>query len=306
MNDQINSKVIYYGRKILNKFDMISSSKWKYQKFYEYINSVLENDFKKIDIQFKNKQYEESELKIPFKFWIMWWQGVDNAPELVKNNINRLTSLLGEENIHVITRYNFEDYTNISSGLKFKLKEKKISFTHWSDIVRFNILKNNGGYWIDSTVAMSETFKSFLETEPQKYFFSLSSSKEDYHYISYNQWTTWLVGGIPHLELFEYIDAFYNSYFRYHDKVVDYFLLDDVISHYYVTHSKFRDICMNNQKEWKPYFWSNNFDITFNMEMIYLFEHELNYSVQKMNYKFDQDLLSDSKNLITYLIKNKL
>ncbi|WP_373368942.1 capsular polysaccharide synthesis protein [Lactobacillus delbrueckii] len=35
--------------------------------------------------------------------WIMWWQGYNEEPKLVKKNIDTLTNLFGEEKVQVTT-----------------------------------------------------------------------------------------------------------------------------------------------------------------------------------------------------------
>jgi hypothetical protein len=39
----------------------------------------------------------------------------------------------------------------------------KMTVTHFSDILRFNLLKNNGGLWLDATIFVNKPI-------PEKYF----------------------------------------------------------------------------------------------------------------------------------------
>ena len=44
------------------------------------------------------------EEKVEQKIWVMWWQGEENAPRLVINNLNRLRSIFGTDNVILITK----------------------------------------------------------------------------------------------------------------------------------------------------------------------------------------------------------
>ena len=41
-----------------------------------------------------------------YRIWVLWWQGEENAPRLVINNLNRLRSIFGTDNVILITKNN--------------------------------------------------------------------------------------------------------------------------------------------------------------------------------------------------------
>lgn len=302
MKERIYRYTTTGGRGAIKIIEKVHKSGFKYELLYKYINLLLKKDFRKVDSY--NLKYRTIDKKIPFKFWIMWWQGIDNnTPEIISKNIKNIENILGEENIVLITKYNYKKYTDIPNHILSKLNEGKISLTNFSDIVRFNLLRNNGGYWIDSTVIISPGFKDYIRNNENNDFFSLCENKKNYHNISHNQWTGWLMGGVPHYRLFEYACDFYNNYFNSHELIIDYFLIDDIISHFYDITPQFRDDCERFRKNWQPYYWMQNFNKKYDVQMINKFNNVLEYSVQKLTYKFNKNVLKNKDNLACHIFK---
>lgn len=302
-NDLIYKNEIEYYKKIVDKLENYHEGKRKYELLYKLINYSLRKDFKMIDEDIDDIKSEQ--IEIPNKFWIMWWQGINQAPALVYKNICSLQKIFGENNVVIINKNNYKKYTNINPNILNKFSKNQISITTLSDIIRFNILKLNGGYWIDSTVVISDIFKKYFDNVDKKYFFTLStkSDKKAYRNISYSKWTLWFLGGVPDLNFFRYMDKFYEIYFSNHQLAIDYFLTDDVIAHYYATHNNFRDYCRQTNNDWNPYLWWNNFNsLNISDYMMECFSKKLKYSVQKVSYKFEPKLLENRNNFISYLL----
>ncbi|MCM6765386.1 capsular polysaccharide synthesis protein [Weissella paramesenteroides] len=132
---------------------------------------VLKNKIKKIVKNFETIEIPEqiNERKQPIDentIWFMWLQGIENAPDLVKNNFFYLQNHFGTR-VKLITSENIESYLNVPKIINKKWKNKIISNTHFSDIIRVQLLVTYGGIWIDSTVFAKEKFIKFVDT---KYF----------------------------------------------------------------------------------------------------------------------------------------
>lgn len=295
-------------RNIINRLEYRLPGENKYKFFYQYINFCLKKDFDRIDkvFNFTHNTHTKNTKEIPYKFWVMWWQGLQdkNTPLIIERNIKRLQKLFGKENVIVITKYNFKEYTHISDNIIKKLEDGKISFTNWSDIVRFNLLREEGGYWIDSTVIISEQFLKILHKNKKNDFFTLCNIQKDYQNISYSQWTGWLMGGKDHFGLFEYASSFYEMYFNYHDYIIDYFLIDDIIAHYYLKDRSFNTMCDATKKDWHPYYWIRNCEKNYDGSMFLKFNNKMEYSVQKLTYKFDENIFNNKHSLLSYILKN--
>lgn len=272
-------------RKILRVCDKVGiPTQFAYEKYYKYIlkklNPVL---IKAYSI------YDKNESKLPdqnIKYvWVMWWQGIDNAPDIIKVNIKRLQKTFGENRVKIITRSNYKKYTDISNNIVNLLKEERISFTLWSDIIRYNLLKNNGGLWIDSTVLVSKKIKNIENLIFDSEYFSLCNSQKDYHYISHALWTGWFVAGNRNYSLFKFMDIFFDLYFKTHSKSIDYYLVDDATFYFFSKNKSFNNKVNAISKVWDPYLFSRNLTKTFNPKIYFNFETERKFCIQKITYK---------------------
>ena len=115
-----------------------------YRKLKRKYKKILTID-KSITID-KNKEEKSN------KIWICWFQGIENAPELVKACYNSVLKNYKDKEIIVLTEENYEQYVDIPEYILKKWKKGYISFAHFSDILRIELLSKYGGLWLDSTI----------------------------------------------------------------------------------------------------------------------------------------------------------
>ncbi len=109
--------------------------KAKYKRFLKGYNPI------------RNERHEYSNI-----IWWCWLQGEENAPELCKVCLNSLRRQMPDKEIKIITAQNMFDYVDFPDFIKEKYKKGKITQTHFSDLLRLQLLIKYGGTWIDSTV----------------------------------------------------------------------------------------------------------------------------------------------------------
>lgn len=117
---------------------------------------------KEIKHELLNKS-QYSEMIYSNKVWICWLQGIENAPILVKKCIESVKKYMPNHEIILLTNDNYKDYVDIPKNIDIKFKKGYISFTHFSDILRVELLTKYGGYWLDSTVLMTSKQNLFNE-----------------------------------------------------------------------------------------------------------------------------------------------
>lgn len=84
--------------------------------------------------------------------WTAWWQGEEEAPEIVKSCIKRMRDMSSDAKVIVIDSANYMDYVSLPDFI-LELKDSgRMSMAHFSDILRTCILSEYGGLWIDSTI----------------------------------------------------------------------------------------------------------------------------------------------------------
>lgn len=183
----------------------------------KHYNGLIEK-YNKIDTL--TEGYTTSERNT---IWCFWWQGIENAPEIVKVCVETIHRANPSCKIIVINENNFSDYVDIPEYIIAGVRNGDISFTHFSDILRFNLLKKYGGVWVDSTIYCVNKFpEGYLSASlfTPKSTPALSECVADY------RWACYLMGGNAEHILFNFIVDFYNLYFKEHRSVLHYFLID--------------------------------------------------------------------------------
>lgn len=86
------------------------------------------------------------------KVWFCWFQGLENAPDLVKKCYKSLENNLTDRQIILITSDNMCEYVDFPEYILEKWRKGQITHTHMTDLLRLELLIKYGGMWIDATV----------------------------------------------------------------------------------------------------------------------------------------------------------
>lgn len=155
--------------------------------------------------------------------WVFWWQGMNGMPLIIKKCYESVISHSSKRKVILITKNNYKNYTDISMNILQKLKENKITLTHFSDILRFNLLKNHGGLWLDATVFVTKE----IDLKYFSNFYTCSGFPDvEYFFIAKGRWTGFLIGGRKNNPLFQYMNNFFELYWKNNNELIDYFLID--------------------------------------------------------------------------------
>ncbi len=92
---------------------------------------------------------EENEAEATI--WLLWWQGEEEAPAIVKNCLASVRRAAGNHPVVVLSEKNFCDYVSVPDWVMVRLRAGTISVTHVSDIIRISLLASKGGLWLDAT-----------------------------------------------------------------------------------------------------------------------------------------------------------
>jgi hypothetical protein len=167
--------------------------------------------------------------------WFCWWQGEENMPELVKICYQQLKKTKGAHSIILITEDNYTEFISLPDYIERKVKDKAITLTHLSDIIRVLLLYQYGGLWIDATIYNFQQLPDFgNETE----FFTLKRLKDN-DYVPECRWTGFLVFANKGNLLFEYLKDMLFKYWEEENRLGYYFLIDYLIA---IAYEKVPDI----------------------------------------------------------------
>jgi len=159
--------------------------------------------------------------------WVMWWQGVDQAPEIVRTCIDSIVKNMVGHQVHLLDSSNYQDFVIIDSELVSKYEAGTIGRAHFSDIVRVSLLRQHGGIWIDATMLVTRPLE--LEAGASGFVSRKTSPAPDGRYVSDQRWALYFLGGPRTLQVWDFLDAFLAAYWKRHSRVVDYFLTDHAL-----------------------------------------------------------------------------
>ena len=245
------------------------------------IQRYLKIKYKNFIDEFNNKKSGIITEKIKKNYiWIFWWQDIENAPEIVKKCFNKLKSY--NLNVKLITKNNYKEYVSIPEYIIELLENGKITLTHFSDILRFNLLADYGGLWLDATIYILDENK--INEILEKNFYTIKLRKCPRRIVSKGLWTGYCMGGNKSNVLFLFMKEFFNEYWKNNSILIDYFLIDYMIS---IGYNEISDI--KNQIDKNQY---NNEDVNLLMENINNIYDDKLYKkiirdnpIQKLSYK---------------------
>ena len=121
---------LMYKMKIISKYTagVMSMDRCYYKlekKYKKYLDRITIND-----IESNKSKY----------VWICWFQGIENAPDIVKKCYESIVKQFGKEkDIVVITDENYNKFVDIPEYIIEKYKKGIITPTHFSEIGRAHV-----------------------------------------------------------------------------------------------------------------------------------------------------------------------
>lgn len=98
--------------------------------------------------------------------WVCWLQGIENAPKLVQKCVASMHQLAGEYKVVELTESNVAQYITLPEFVWNKYRKGIISRTHFSDALRFALLAEHGGIWIDATTLLTGSLPAYTNDSP--------------------------------------------------------------------------------------------------------------------------------------------
>ncbi|MDO5852402.1 MAG: capsular polysaccharide synthesis protein [Methanobacteriaceae archaeon] len=197
----------------------------KHETMITYFEKMFEEYLKNYDY---NKIVLEEYSDMDNRIWICWWQGIDNAPELVKRCVESIQKNSGKYKVEIITDKNYSDFVDIPKWIEEKRKKGIITQTNYSDLLRLSLLAKYGGMWLDAT---------FFCAHPiiEEYFeYPLWSIKRP-DYLHCSVAAGYFAGyslkcNLNNRWIFVIIRDFFLNYWKNNDRLIDYLLVDYMIA----------------------------------------------------------------------------
>jgi len=236
-----------------------------------------------------HKVYIEMMIK---KIFIYWAQGFSNAPEVVQQCLLSWKLRNPTWVLYELDDSNIEDFIDIHESIP-KIKNKKISKTGYSDIIRIHLLDKYGGCWCDATTFCNYPLDEWLPDVISSGFFAFARSEPN---IKTSSW-------FLYSDLNNYITKAWKNetvaFWGQRDMCKEYFWFHHIFAHLHQKDAMFKKIWDSTYKmaAGPPHFLQERGlcnTVTDNVK-----KHVQNKQtpVYKLTYKFDQKKLKVGTNL---------
>jgi hypothetical protein len=215
----------------------------KHRSILKYLSNRYEgliNRYAEIELLSESKIEPESTI------WVCWWDGKEAMPDIVKSCYNSILCHANKHKVQLITKDNFHEYISIPDYILKKVNSGKMTVTHFSNILRANLLYDYGGIWLDATIFMLRDF-----TFDNMHFYTLKAPagksvsitlnryaglinksviNKNHEHNQISRWSGFLFTGTKNSPFFQYMRDILYAYWKEHNDQIDYLLYDYTIA----------------------------------------------------------------------------
>lgn len=215
------------NRYLFNENRNAQGKKWHIKK-YNMAKLFIKRKYSVIIDRYKyDDKYKINNIRKEDPIWIFWYQGLKDAPELIKICVESVKRYSGVHEVIVVTKENINYYVDIPDYIYIKLKEKKITLTHFSDILRMALLAKHGGIWFDATLYCTGNFDPIMEKFP---LFTIKHGLYADFHVCKGMWSGFFfAAGKENPAICFFRDMFYE-YWQQEDWQYCYYLIDVIIA----------------------------------------------------------------------------
>jgi hypothetical protein len=190
---------------------------------------ILEKKFRPILLKYQDKEVPLSGVDDSQKnIFIFWWTGFETAPKMVKDNVLQIKKYYPDYHLYLLTRDNYASYVSLSNNILSLFEKGKISIQTFSDILRFRLLGQYGGFWFDATLRIFKREPLFERLKTTGFYSLNCQSKErDETWGQVNPEMNYLVfymGSVKGNPVMTIEDELYEAYYQKYDFCIDYFM----------------------------------------------------------------------------------
>lgn len=202
-----------FKKHLLKKHDVML--KYYERTFSEYLSSYSYNP----DISTNKEDISNS-------IWVCWWQGLDEAPDIVLKCIESIRHNAGTHKVVILTEKNYKDYISMPKWIEEKKSRGIITKTNYSDLLRLSLLARYGGMWLDATFFCTKSLDEYFKypiwsiKRPDYGHASVASGYFAGYSLACNSDNRWI---------FAVIRDFFLNYWKNNDTMIDYLMVDYMI-----------------------------------------------------------------------------
>ena len=226
----VTNLILTYGQKYFSTKRLSNILKKRTRKIQNILSKSISFPS---DYEYSNVNYDGKEAPI----WVCWLQGEENMPLIPQLCLQSIRKYANGHKVIVLTLDNYNEYVKIPQILIEMYHSGKIKPAHFTDILRINLLAQQGGLWLDATMLVTRNLPQEIFNYP---FFSIKTENRGY-FVSQCRWAVFCLGAQKGNPLFIYLASMFEQYITKTDIFVDYFLFDNFIDMLYKRNPMIRE-----------------------------------------------------------------
>ena len=127
---------------------------------------MLNEEFINLTDKFKYLLKNESFISKDSPIWVMVYDGIEKETPIINACINSIIVNAGNHPVYLLNKNNYSKYISLPPLILEKFHKKIFNSFHFCEIIKFGLLYEYGGYWIDSsyflTIPISSINSSFF------------------------------------------------------------------------------------------------------------------------------------------------
>ncbi|MCI2149112.1 capsular polysaccharide synthesis protein [Bifidobacterium crudilactis] len=219
------TRVDRYAHKITNTYCR--------HRIHRYRDGLFQRFLRREFGPFVDQWKDLEETAVPFAdpstapIWMFWLQGEKNAPPLIAALIANTKAHAGTHPVHVVSLDTINQYVEIDPQILKLYKQHKIGANVVANMLRFALLEEYGGCWLDATMLLTAPLPDEIFTRP---FWNATGLNPATFFVPFcvdiTVWESYFMAAQPHALLFKFLKAIYTEYFNRYDMVLEYLLIN--------------------------------------------------------------------------------
>lgn len=200
----------------LNHFRFVFFMKWLLNQFHD-------------KIEYWNCQPEQA---IPFTnlnkapIWFCWLQGEAQMPQMIRSLYSNLLKKANGHPVILVTENNINRFVHIDEEVLLMYKNGSISAAFFTDVLRFALLKEHGGVWVDATILIANKLDDCIFSYP---FWNVKGLHEDFPFssaiVDAKEWQSYFLATQPNALFAIIMYDLLVEYIKKYQSVCEYFLV---------------------------------------------------------------------------------
>lgn len=264
----------------------------KAKKDMEELIPILDIEYSPLIEKYKDIKVNDT---IPKRIFFFWYDGISKMPDIVSMCYKQIQKLYcdGYE-ILFIDKDNYKKFLNIDNMFIDALNNKNITIQTFSDILRFYLMNQLGGIWIDATIYLPYKIDFIRNSYDGFYTLNTTHSADFFSYQNKSCcWSGFLTGTSKDHPISECMIELFKNYLIKNKTNSIYFLIDIFFMLVYKNNIAYSCIDVFSKKNILDYdflFLSNNLSKKSNDELLKratLGPQKLNWRINIEKYKKD-------------------